>query len=167
MGHKDRTYVIFDGDKDQWAYRYMRGWNNNRNIDFNFDDAHELKPLTYRAQDEIYIKTRLRERLKQTDQVILLIGESTKFLYKYVRWELELAIELNLPIIAVNLDKTRVQNPSLCPAIIRTYPKTVYVAFRSKIIQYALDNFPSFIRNYKGNETRWHYPDEVYTRLGI
>jgi hypothetical protein len=28
------TYVAFDGDKDIWAYRYMRGWSANQRIDF-------------------------------------------------------------------------------------------------------------------------------------
>ena len=103
MSYQDTTYVIFDGDNDMWAYAYMKGWKKNDNINFDFEDAHDIKPLTYLASNEVYIKSRLRERMKSTDQVIVLVGESTKYLYKYVRWEIELAKELDLPIIVINL----------------------------------------------------------------
>jgi hypothetical protein len=35
MAFRDPTYVIFDGDNDQWAYRYMRGWKANERLDFD------------------------------------------------------------------------------------------------------------------------------------
>mgnify|MGYP000606112784 CR=1 FL=1 len=35
---------------------------------------------------------------------VLLIGESTKNLTKFVKWEIELAIKKELPIICVNLN---------------------------------------------------------------
>ena len=36
--------------------------------------------------------------MKNASAVVVLVGEKTKNLYKYVRWELELALELGLPI---------------------------------------------------------------------
>jgi hypothetical protein len=54
--------VIFDGDNDMWAYGYKRGWKENDRIEFNFDDAHDIRPLTDRASEET-IKQRLRERM--------------------------------------------------------------------------------------------------------
>lgn len=103
MGHRDTTYVVFDADKDMWAYGYMLGWKANKNIPFDFRNAHELKPLREDAILEATIKKRLRERFEVTKQVIVLIGESTKNLYRFVRWEIETALDLDLPIIAVNL----------------------------------------------------------------
>ena len=38
MGYRNKTYVIFDGDNYQWAYRYMKGWITNEHIDFDFHD---------------------------------------------------------------------------------------------------------------------------------
>ena len=40
MSYRDKTYVIFDGDNDIWAYGFMKGWKKNEHIDFDFDDAH-------------------------------------------------------------------------------------------------------------------------------
>jgi hypothetical protein len=72
MGYRNKTYIIFDGDNDMWAYGYMKGWKASEHIDFNFHDAHDLKPLTDRASDEEYIKGRLRERFSSAVQVIVL-----------------------------------------------------------------------------------------------
>jgi hypothetical protein len=103
MGYRNKTYVIFDGDKDRWAYAFMKGWKSNENVEFNFHDAHEISSLTASAENEQYIKRALRERFASAKQVICLVGESTKNLYKYVRWELETARDLDIPIIVVNL----------------------------------------------------------------
>lgn len=51
MSYRNKTYVIFDADNDRWAYAYMRGWKSNENMNFNFNDAHDIGPLTDRASD--------------------------------------------------------------------------------------------------------------------
>ncbi|RZK13393.1 MAG: hypothetical protein EOO43_17985 [Flavobacterium sp.] len=168
MSYRDKTYVIFDGDNDMWAYAYMKGWKKNDNIDFNFEDAHDIKPLTYRATDEYYVKGRLRERMKSTCQVIVLVGESTRFLYKYVRWEIELALELNLPIIVVNLNNQQNIDYNLCPPILRL-GNAMHVPFKLKIIRYSLDNFPHFYyyrRNLNVNDD-YNWNSTVYKDLGL
>lgn len=166
MSYKNRTYVVFDADKDKWAYAYMKGWKSNENVDFNFHDAHDIHPLTDRASEET-VKRALRERFSNAKQLVALIGESTKNLYRYVRWELDVALGLDLPIVAVNLNGKRSRDDERCPAIIYdTY--TVHVPFKAAIIQHALDNFPSEYykreRNAAGSRL---YNDGVYQRLGI
>src|SRR5256885_319221 len=102
MAYRNKTYVAFDGDNDIWAYRFMKGWKVQDHIDFDFHDAHSISELTVRAQDEAYIKRILRERLRNSKHFILLVGESTRYLKKYVKWEIEEAISLDVPIIVVN-----------------------------------------------------------------
>ena len=163
------TYVIFDGDKDKWAYAYMKGWKVNERVEFEFQDAHDLDNMTGVASNEAYVKARLKERLQKSKSVIVLIGESTKNLYKYVRWEIELAIGLGLPIIAVNLNESRVLDDNLCPAILR-HQCVVHIAYKRAIIKHALDNWPI---EYKGLpiETKSsgarHYGKSVYDSLGL
>jgi len=167
MAYKNKTYVIFDGDNDKWAYAFMKGWKSNENVDFNFHDAHETGTLTANAQNEQYVKTALRERFESAKQVVCLVGESTKNLYKFVRWELDTAIGLDLPIIAVNLNKKRQMDPERCPAIIRD-SYTLHVSFNAAIVQYALDNFPDeYRRRDKSATGPRFYNDSVYTKLGL
>ena len=166
MSYRNKTYVIFDGDEDMWAYRFMRGWKTNDNIDFDFYDAHDLKPLTDRAGEET-VKRRLRERLFNTKQAIVLIGEKTKNLYRFVRWELETCQNMGIPIVAVNLNGLKNQDSDRCPPIIRD-EYVVHIPFKLKIIQYALDNFPSeFSRRDKSESGPRHYNDSVYKKLGL
>lgn len=168
LGGGMTTYVIFDGDKDQWAYRFVRGWHANPNIPFQFIDAHDLDTMTSRAQSEEYVKSRLRERMRQSTAVIVLIGESTRDLYRFVRWELELAQSLGLPIIAVNLSDSRGQD-GYCPPIIRD-TCVVHVPFKLKPIEHALRHWPAEYRGFSAFERQqgWrHYNDAQYRNWGL
>lgn len=128
---------------DQWAYRYMRGWKELEHLDFDFHDAHDLTAMTARAENEAYVKSQLRERFKKAAQAIVIVGESTKNLRKFVAWEIDLAKEKGLPIIVVNLKSgQREMDSDLCPASLR-YHCAVHVDFKMKIIKHALDNWPS------------------------
>jgi hypothetical protein len=94
MGHRDRTYVILDAGNDMWAYGYMKGWHASVHVDFTFDDAHDLEPLSDRAENEGYIKGKLRERSRASRRAFVLVGASTRNLFKFVRWEMQVALEL-------------------------------------------------------------------------
>lgn len=136
------AYIVFDGDNDKWAYRYMNGWAANRNIDFTYQNAHDLDGMTGRAQDEQYVKSRLRERMEKSSAVVVLVGEKTKNLYEYVRWELELALQLGLPIIAANLNKKNGLDYDRCPAIIRD-ACVIHVPYTLEAIKFAMAKWPS------------------------
>ena len=81
--YRNTTYVIVDGD--MWAYVYMKGWRQGEHIEFNFYDAYDLRPLTDLASEGT-VRDRLRQRLSNSKQTIVLIGKSTRYLYKFVRW---------------------------------------------------------------------------------
>lgn len=152
------AYVVFDGDNDRWAYAFMNGWKTNKNIDFDYQDAHDLDTMTSRAQDEQYVKSKLRERMRNSTAVVVLIGEKTKNLYKFVRWELELALELGLPIIAANLNGTNRQDADRCPAIIRDKASVVHIPYTLEAIKQAMSNFPGFYRRLSALEQQGTLP---------
>ena len=141
MSYKNKTYVMFDADTDIHIYRLMTAWKTNKHIDFNFHNAHELNNLRATASEE-QIKRKLRERLNNTKQAILLVGENTKNLYKFVRWEIEVAIAMDIPIIAVNLDKSNFAT-NKTPPILKNNSYFVSVPFELEKIKYALDHFPA------------------------
>ncbi|MEX3016037.1 TIR domain-containing protein [Gymnodinialimonas hymeniacidonis] len=155
------AYVVFDGDNDGWAYHYMNGWKSNRNINFSYQNAHDLDAMTSRAQDEQYVKSKLRARMIQSSAVVVLIGEKTKNLYKYVRWELELALELRLPIIAANINKRNRQDDARCPAIIRDKGCVVHIPYTLEALKHSMANWPDEYRRLSATEIRGgarHYP---------
>ena len=164
---KDKIYTVFDGDSDIHYFYLMKAWTNNEGFDFEIKDAHDLNYAKDTSLEES-IKAQLRARFQNSKAIILLIGEKTKYLYKFVRWELEYAMKNNLPIIAVNLNGKRDRDIDRCPALIRD-ELVVHVSFNHKIIKYALDNWPaSFERLKANNETgARYYPDDIYKKNGL
>jgi MTH538 TIR-like domain (DUF1863) len=166
MSHRDTAYVIFDGDKDYWAYARMKGWKVLKNIDFDFRDAHDLKQIRDWSQPDTVRRT-LRQRFSTARQAVVLIGEETKHHHRFVRWEMEVALGLNLPIIAVNLNNRREMDSDLCPPILRN-EYAVHVPFKMRIIKYALDNFPTDYHGRSPNEKGARvYPLSLYRQLDI
>jgi MTH538 TIR-like domain (DUF1863) len=135
-------YVAFDGDSDKWAYAFKKGWKANKNVDFDFEDAHDLDAMTNRAQNEAYVKSTLKERMKASDALVVIVGEKTKNLFKFVRWEMELALERGLPIVVANLNGINGRDVDLCPAVIRD-ACAVHVPFKLIAVNHALETWPS------------------------
>jgi hypothetical protein len=163
MGYRNKTYVIFDGDEDIWAYGFMKGWNKNEHIDFNFYDAHDVNEIRNGTQEET-VKRKLNERIGDTKQGIVLIGEKTKNLFRYVRWEMETFLDLGIPLVAVNLNGMRQMDATLCPPILQGTP-TIHVAFKAKVIKHALDEFCEKFPNYKTGKD-WYYKRRIQDQLG-
>ncbi len=167
MAYANKTYVCFDADNDILYYRLMTAWNENDKIEFNFHNAHEINNLRDGSSEET-IKSKLRDRLKNTKVLVVLIGESTKNLYKYVRWEIEWAIENDIPIISVNLNKKRQMDYKLCPPILKD-KLAIHIPFGQKIIDLALNKWPEkhYTLKKNGKTGPYVYEDSVYDKFGI
>lgn len=167
MAYRNKTYVCFDADNDIRIYRLMTAWNENERIAFNFHNAHEINNLRDGSSEET-IKRKLRERLQNTKVLVVLIGDHTKNLYKYVRWEIEYAIENDIPVIAVNLNKKKYMDENLCPPILKD-KLAIHIPFGQKIIDYALNNWPSSHESHRknGDTGAYRYKDSVYTKLNL
>jgi hypothetical protein len=152
-----RAFVGFSST-DIRSYRLMQAWKANEHIDFNFADCQLGQEVD--SENEDYIKRQCRERINLAGTFISLIGADTRSKHKYVRWELEVALEKNCRIIGVNLDNSRTMVESTCPPIIRD-AGAIFVSYSPKIIAYALEHY---VMKEKGN---YYYKDEVYRKLGL
>jgi hypothetical protein len=96
---------------------------------------------------------------------VLLIGDKTRFLHKFVKWEIETAKRLKLPIICVNLNNSRVKD-NLCPAALND-TLAIFVPFEKKIVQYALENWSSSHETYlkQGKNSHYYYKNSVYDSI--
>lgn len=151
-----RTFVGFSST-DITSYYLMLAWKANSKIDFDFTDCQLQDEVN--SEDETYIKRKCRERINLAGKYIMLIGEDTRYKYKYVRWEAEVAKEKGCTIIGVNLNGSRYFEDSTCPPIIRDIG-AIFVPFSPKIIKYALENYTM------KNSDNYHYKDQVYLDLG-
>lgn len=152
-----RTFVGFSST-DIHYYRLMLAWKNNEHIDFDFTNCQLGQEIN--SHDEAYIKRKCRERIGMAGTFVVLIGNDTRSKHKYVRWEMEVALEKGCRIIGVNLDGSRQMNSLTCPPIIQNVG-AIFIPFSPKIVAYALQNFRM------DNKSSWYYyPDEVYAQLG-
>ena len=167
MAYRNKVYVCFDGDNDIHYYWLMRAWKQNDKTNFNFYDAHDLNTARDSSLEET-IKRKLKERLRNAKTFVVLIGESTRYLYKFVRWEMEQALALNLPIIGVNLNGLRFQDTDRCPPIIRS-ELAVHVSFNAAILQHALETWPAkhnFLKQQRKSGP-YYYKEDIYAQLGL
>jgi hypothetical protein len=167
VAYRNKTFVSFDGDSDIHYYRLMTAWHQNDNSNFNFYNAHDLNS----ARDtslEFSIKAQLAIRLQNSKVFVLLIGEKTRYLHKFVKWEIEQAIKKEMPIIGVNLNGQRALDISRCPPVLAP-ALAVHVSFNSAVIQHALENWsenePTLRR--QGKTGPFFYNDQVYRGLGL
>lgn len=159
-------YTCFDGDNDIHYYYLMTAWHVNSSFEFTFENAHTITQSRDTSTEET-IKRSLRTRLNSSDVFLVLVGKNTKSLYKYVLWEIEVALELKLPIIVVNLNDKRSFDSKLCPPIL-TNKLTIHISFGPKIISHAIKEWPIShkIHNQEGEISPYYYPEEVYNKLG-
>lgn len=167
MAYRNKTFVSFDGDTDIHYYRLMQAWHQNDRSSFSFYNAHDLNTARDTSQEQS-IKRQLRERLANSKLFVLLIGERTRYLTKFVRWEIEQAIGMDLPVIAVNLNGLRQQDPDRCPPILAN-ELAVHVSYNPAILQYALENWAQWHFSYRaqGRSGPFYYERSVYYSLGL
>ncbi len=166
MAYRNKVYVSMDADNDLRYYNLMKAWKQSDYSTFNFYDAHDVNNILDKS--EASIKSGLQERFRNSKVFVLLVGEHTRYLYKYVRWEIEQAIKRDLPCIVVNLNGKRSMDSERCPAIIRD-SLAIHINFHSKMLQYALENWPASYEQLKkeGKSGAYYYGEETYQRLGL
>lgn len=164
MAYRNKVYVSFDADSDIRYYYMMKAWRQNDNVQFNFYDAHDINNNYDKSEESI--KASLMERFRNSKVFVLLVGEHTKYLHKYVGWEIEQAIKRELPIIVVNLNGKRSMDEYRCPAKVRD-EIAVHISFNASILQYALETWPSYIKDHPSATGPYCYENTVYMSLGL
>jgi hypothetical protein len=167
VSYQNKTFVSFDGDSDIHYYRLMAAWKQNDNLSFNFYNAHDLNSARDSSSEES-IKAQLAERLRNTKVFVLLVGQSTRYLYKFVLWEIEQALKRGLPIIVVNLNGKRSMDSERCPPLLQS-ALAIHISFNAAMMQHALENWPTSCASLRaqGKSGPYYYEEKVYRGLGL
>lgn len=169
MSYRNKTYVAF-ASEDINSYRLMKAWRERKNIDFDFFDAHDLFVARDTSKPES-IKARLRERMKNAKQFVLLGSTDTKRKggngTSFLAYEVQTMLSLDLPIVVANLDGDRNIDKNFIPKpLLDADYYTMSVSFQPTIIKYALDNYAVEYR--ASNKTGcYYYLPSVYKKLGL
>lgn len=182
MAYRNGTYVAFDGNgeknpanSDFKYYSLLKGWKNSKNIEFTFNDSHEK---TYSVRDDSLkqtLRTRLRERMKNSKNMLLILLNDTSWDRGELNYEIELAVdEFNIPIIAVYPNFSCILDPvalnkywpkSLQERIDNKTAKCIHIPFKEKLIFSAISQFS--INDDTIDHPLAYYDKQVYINLGL
>lgn len=169
MSYRNKTYVAF-ASEDIKYYWMMEAWRDNQHIDFNFYDAHDLYKARDTSQPES-IKARLRERIKNAKQVVLLGSKAGKKKggdgVSFLAYEVGAILRLKLPVVVANLDGNRRVDRDFIPQpLLDADHYTLSVSFQPVIIKQALDDYAAHFAASSRTGPHYYFP-EVYEDLGL
>jgi hypothetical protein len=124
VAYRNGTYVVFHaaGTSDPTAsdmkyYNLLRAWHVRDDSDFRFVNSHDKAAAVRDTSKRETLRRVLVERLGDSKNVILILGETTRFDTDWVPFEISHAIDVRgLPIVAAYPGYEYIQDPSALAA---------------------------------------------------
>jgi hypothetical protein len=184
MAYRNGTYVAFHaagtnipGGKSDIDYYYMlKAWSANEDVEFNMINSHEKASAVRDTSLRSTLRASLLERLRNSKNMILIVGETTRFDTDWVPLEIEKAIDAyELPIIvAYTVYISAIRNPSalsgywppaLASRISDGSAKAIHIPFKQAPLHDAIGQFTH--DNLPLGGGLGIYSDEAYTSFGV
>jgi len=183
MAYRNGTYVAFHAqgtniptDSDIKYYNLLKAWTEKKDDEFSFVNSHEK---TYAVRDtsrKTTLQNRLKERLCNSKNMLLIVGPTTKFDKDWVPFEISYAVDqCRLPIIVTYPNPNL--NWILYPNLLRDFwpkalaeridsgkLKAIHIPFRKPAIKDAIEQF--HLKN-PPNTSLDFYSKETYNFWGI
>lgn len=181
MAYRNGTYVAFHangtnqpGKSDIDYYNLMKAWSAKTDDDFTMINSHDKVAAVRDTSKKATLLASLHERLKNSKNFVLIIGETTKDDTDWVPFEIEQAVDTyRLPIIAAYTDYSPVLEPekfwplwpkALADRIQNKTARIIHIPFKKSpllaaIGKYSHNNMPS--------SSLVHYSREAYTCWGL
>lgn len=122
MAYRNGTYVAFHangtnrpgGNSDIDFYNLMKAWSAKTSDDFTMCNSHEKTAAVRDSSSRERLRTVLLERLRNSKNMVLIIGETTLLDDDWVPFEISRAVDkFGIPIIAAYTGlSTPIRNPS-------------------------------------------------------
>lgn len=181
MAYRNGTYIAFhaEGKTDPTAsdiryYRVMKAWHRHDDIEFRFVNSHEKVTAVRDSSSQATIMKSLRERLDNSKNMILIVGDSTRNDTDFVPYEISYAVDVcKIPIIAVYTGFSSILNPSLLrmlwPSSLERRinngtAEVIHIAFKQTLIDAAIRQFNI---NHLPGGGLVYYTKEYQQKLGI
>lgn len=181
MAYRNGTYVAFHAegtniptDSDIKYYNLLKAWTAKSDDDFSMINSHEKTSAVRDSSKRETLRIRLKIRLQNSKNLLLIIGETTKKDTDWVPFEIRYAIDdCNLPVIAVYTDYPCILSPrelsDLWPIALKSRidnktARVIHIPFKKEPIKAAIDQFD---HNNLPNGALIYYTRESYKRWGI
>jgi hypothetical protein len=183
MAYRNGTYVAFHaagtnqpGKSDIDYYNLLKAWTAKTEDDFSLINSHQKASSVRDSSLRATLRNSLLERLRNSKNMVLVIGETTRLDTDWVPFEIEKAVDTyGLPIIAAY---TVWDKPIRKPAALSGYwPKAlevrinnetgdvIHIPFKKEALKDAISQFSH--DNPPPGKGLGFYNDEAYRFFGI
>lgn len=183
MAYRNGTYVAFHaagtnqpGKSDMDYYNLMKAWTAKTDDDFSMINSHDKASAVRDTSLRATLGKSLLERLSNSRNMVLIVGETTKLDTDWVPFEIEKAVDTyKIPIIAAY---TVMDKPIRNPAALALYwPKAlevrinngtanvIHIPFKKEVLKDAISQLSHTNPPVGGGLTI--YADSAYTVFGI
>lgn len=182
MAYRNGTYVAFHAAglsdpsaSDMKYYNLLRAWQVREDSDFFFANSHDKTAAVRDTSSRATLRRSLSERLRNSKNMILILGETTRFDTDWVPFEIAYAVDdCRIPIIAAYPGYDLVQAPAqlegtwpqaLSERIRQGSAHVIHVPFRREPLADAISQFGP--ANYPRGGGLGVYSREAYMSFGI
>lgn len=179
--YRNGTYVAFHArgstdptDSDIKYYRLLKAWHVRDDSDFYFIDSHEKTAAVRDSSTHETLQRRLKERLGNSKNMILIVTKDTQLDADWVPFEIEYAIDTcGIPIIAAYpgydwiFDPAKLRNlwpQALAGRIDNKSARVIHVPFTQVVLSNAVGQFDC---NNQPKGALSYYSEEAYRNWGI
>jgi hypothetical protein len=159
MAYRNATYVAFHAEgtsdpteTDMKYYRLLTAWHEHEDIDFGMINSHDKTSSVRDTSKRTTLMASLKERLRNSKNMILIVGKTTRMDRDWVPFEIAYAIdECAIPVIVAYpnagdalLDPFQFRPwwpDALASRIDNQTARTVHVPFRKQPLKAAISKY--------------------------
>lgn len=181
MAYRNGTYVAFHangtnipGKSDIDYYNLMKAWSAKTDDDFSMINSHEKASSVRDSSKKATLRASLQERLRNSKNMVLIIGETTRLDTDWVPFEIQQAVDTyQIPIIAAYTEFTSILAPAelaqwwpraFADRINNQTARVIHIPFKKQPILDAIDQFN---HNKLPQDALTYYTRETYQRWGL
>ena len=160
-------YVAFDASNDIKYYQEFKSLLRSSQEHYNvFDSVDYFKELDKNPDD--VVKFKIQKNLERADIVIVLLTKTYKSMRKFSKWQLEHAINIGKPIIAVNPNRIRSVDYDVCPTVLKTR-LSLHIPYDIRALETAIKYWPDshyeHMKSEKEQRKIYKYANSVYEQI--
>lgn len=165
MKYDGKIYVAFDALNDMKMYKELKGFKQSDGSSFNFYDGCQFAKELDQVNDDV-LKAKIQKNMDDADIVLVLLSKTLKSMRRFSKWQIEYAINKQMPIITMNNSRIRGIDYDICPTALKNHLSLI-IPFDEKALSLACINWPKSAKeHYKnGDKLPQRYNKEVYDQL--
>ncbi len=181
MAYRNGTYVAFAAEdtadpaaSDRKFYELLKAWKVREEGGFEFIDSHEKASAVRDSSKKETLRRSLVTRLRNSKNMILIIGKATRYDTDWVPFEIEYAVdECKIPMVAAYTDYINIIAPpnarplwpqALADRIDSGAARIIHVSFRQEPLKAAVNQFDA---NNPPSGSLVYYTLETYRKWGL